>query len=113
MLQGKADPRLLATYEHERRPVALANTALSVSNWQQALKVPTAMGLDPRAADILQAVVMSKPASLLPQGARPITSLTSRCLIQWTLFLWKQISFSYAVAACRSRGCLSVTHCKP
>jgi len=68
VLQGKAHPSLLSTYEPERRAVALANTALSVSNWEQALKVPKALGLDPQAADLLQAAVMSRPASLLPQG---------------------------------------------
>ena len=31
--------RLLASYESERRPVALVNTALSHRNWEEALKV--------------------------------------------------------------------------
>ena len=69
VLQGRADPSLLGSYQHERKPVALANTALSVSNWQQALKVPAALGLDSRAANLLQAAVASRPASLLPPGA--------------------------------------------
>ncbi len=68
MLQGRAHPGLLGSYELERRAVALANTALSVSNWEQALRVPKALGLDPQAADLLQAAVQSRPASLLPQG---------------------------------------------
>jgi hypothetical protein len=68
VLQGKAHASLLGTYEPERRAVALANTALSVSNWEQALKVPQALGLDPRAAALLQAAVSSAPASLLPKG---------------------------------------------
>ncbi len=68
MLQGRAHPELLDSYEQERRAVALANTALSVSNWEQALRVPKALGLDPQAADLLQAAVTSRPASLLPQG---------------------------------------------
>ena len=68
VLQGKAHASLLRTYEPERKAVALANTALSVTNWEQALKVPRALGLDPRAAALLQAAVSSGPASLLPKG---------------------------------------------
>ena len=68
VLQGRAHPGLLGSYELERRAVALANTALSVSNWEQALRVPKALGLDPQAAALLQAAVQSGPASLLPQG---------------------------------------------
>ena len=68
VLQGRAHPGLLGSYEVERRSVALANTALSVSNWEQALRVPKALGLDPQAADLLQAAVLSRPASMLPQG---------------------------------------------
>ncbi len=72
MLQGRAHPGLLSSYEVERRAVALANTALSVSNWEQALRVPKALGLDPQAADLLQAAVLSRPASLLPQGGETV-----------------------------------------
>ena len=78
MLQGRAHPNLLSSYEVERRAVALANTALSVSNWEQALRVPKALGLDPQAADLLQAAVLSRPASLLPQGMHGHFSQTSR-----------------------------------
>lgn len=42
MLQGAAVPGLLASFEAERRPVALANTALSVANWHAAMRVPQA-----------------------------------------------------------------------
>lgn len=31
--------RLLQSYEAERRPVAVANTALSIANWEETLKV--------------------------------------------------------------------------
>jgi len=68
---GRAGPGLLATYEAERRPVALANTALSVANFRDAVRVPAALGLDPRAANLLHAAVTSWPASLLPSGAHP------------------------------------------
>ncbi len=53
MLNGTASERLLDSYHAERRPVALANTALSVANWQEAVRVPSALGLDPRAASLL------------------------------------------------------------
>ena len=39
-LQGAAGPGLLASYNAERRPVALANTALSVANWRAAMRIP-------------------------------------------------------------------------
>jgi 2-polyprenyl-6-methoxyphenol hydroxylase-like FAD-dependent oxidoreductase len=53
VLKGHADPQLLVSYEQERRPVALDNTALSVTNWQEAVRVPAALGLDPRLAGLL------------------------------------------------------------
>jgi 2-polyprenyl-6-methoxyphenol hydroxylase-like FAD-dependent oxidoreductase len=57
VLQGAASEQLLASYQDERRPVAEANTALSVANWNEAVKVPQALGLDPRAATLLNQVV--------------------------------------------------------
>ncbi|KAK9819702.1 hypothetical protein WJX72_001426 [[Myrmecia] bisecta] len=67
---GHAGPGLLDSYEAERRPVALANTALSVANYEEAIRVPQALGLDPRAASLLNTAVSSGPASLLPAGLR-------------------------------------------
>ena len=49
----------------ERKPVALANTALSVSNWKEAIRVPQALGLDPNAANIASSVAAVAP---LPHG---------------------------------------------
>ena len=46
---------------------AVANTTLHVSNWEQALKVPKALGLDFQAADLLQAAVLSRHSLLLPK----------------------------------------------
>jgi hypothetical protein len=57
VLQGSAAQQLLGSYQAERRPVAEANTALSVANWNEAVKVPSALGLDPRAATLLNQVV--------------------------------------------------------
>lgn len=56
VLRGAASEQLLSSYESERRPIAQANTALSVSNWHEAVRVPSALGLDPRAADLLATV---------------------------------------------------------
>ena len=39
VVQGHAPRQLLRSYEAERRPVAQANTALSVANWREAMKV--------------------------------------------------------------------------
>lgn len=69
VLNGTASPKLLDSYQTERRPVAQANTDLSVANWHEAVKVPKVLGLDPRAANLLNAVVGSGPMSLLPSGS--------------------------------------------
>ena len=39
-LQGATGPALLRSYDAERRPVARANTALSVANWRAAMRIP-------------------------------------------------------------------------
>lgn len=70
VLSGAASPQLLDSYQAERRPVAQANTDLSVANWHEAVKVPKVLGLDPQAANLLNAVVGSGPMSLLPSGTR-------------------------------------------
>ena len=43
VVQGHAPKQLLRSYEAERRPIAQANTALSVANWREAMKVGTAV----------------------------------------------------------------------
>lgn len=68
VLNNTASPKLLDSYQAERKPVAQANTDLSVANWHEAVKVPKVLGLDPRAANLLNAVVGSEPMSLLPKG---------------------------------------------
>jgi 2-polyprenyl-6-methoxyphenol hydroxylase-like FAD-dependent oxidoreductase len=69
VLSKQAHPGLLDSYEAERRAIAIANTNLSVANWQEALKVPQALGLDPAAATVLQRLLASKPIRVLPSGA--------------------------------------------
>ncbi|GAX80176.1 hypothetical protein CEUSTIGMA_g7614.t1 [Chlamydomonas eustigma] len=64
VLKGSAGTRLLHSYEVERRPVALANTALSVANWEEAVRVPQVLGLDPKAAKLANQIVSSAPLSL-------------------------------------------------
>lgn len=66
---GRAGRGLLDSYEAERRPVAVANTALSVANFHESLAVPRALGLDPRAASALQAALSSPLTRALPSGA--------------------------------------------
>ena len=73
MLGGQAGPQLLGSYEAERRPVAQANTWLSVRNWQEATAVPRALGLDPSAASALQALAGSSFTAQLPAGAELAT----------------------------------------
>ena len=68
VLKGTASSQLLDSYQAERRPVAQANTDLSVTNWHEAVKVPKVLGLDPRAANLLNTLVGSGPMSLLPSG---------------------------------------------
>jgi 2-polyprenyl-6-methoxyphenol hydroxylase-like FAD-dependent oxidoreductase len=67
--RGLSSPKLLQTYESERRPVALRNTALSVENFEAVLKIPTALGLPPIAANALRDVVSGLP-SVIPSSMR-------------------------------------------
>lgn len=80
MLGGQAGPQLLGSYEAERRPVAQANTQLSVRNWEEATEVPRALGLDPSAASALQAIAGSPITAQLPSGgARGVVLACSLC----------------------------------
>ncbi|XP_056695618.1 FAD-dependent monooxygenase apdD-like [Spinacia oleracea] len=51
VVNGIAPTTLLSTYETERRPIAIFNTALSVQNFRAAMEVPAALGLDPTVAN--------------------------------------------------------------
>ena len=46
--------KLAASYDAERRPVAIGNARVSVRNFKQVLRVPAAIGLEPAAADALR-----------------------------------------------------------
>ena len=68
VVQGQAGEDLLRSYGAERRPIAQANADLSVANFQDAIRIPQALGLDPRAANFLHSAVSSLPMSLFPSG---------------------------------------------
>jgi len=70
--------KLAASYDAERRPVAIGNARVSVRNFKQVLRVPSAIGLEPAAADALrvgvettEALVASATEALLSPLMRP------------------------------------------
>lgn len=67
--RGLSSPKLLKTYEAERKPVAMRNTVLSVENFKGVLKIPNALGLPSFAADALRDAVSSLP-SVIPGSIR-------------------------------------------
>ncbi len=93
VIKGRADGKLLQSYGAERRPIAQANADLSVANFQDAIKIPQALGLDPRAANFLHSTISSIPAALVPAGAYchvpsgPLLPciLADCCNVHWTL----------------------------
>ena len=54
--------KLAASYDAERRPVAIGNARVSVRNFKQVLRVPAAIGLEPAAADALRVGVETTEA---------------------------------------------------
>lgn len=78
VLEGRAGEGLLRSYGAERRPIAQANADLSVANFQDAVRVPQALGLDPRAANFLHTAVSSIPASFVPAG---VLELHNACML--------------------------------
>ncbi|KAL5698301.1 hypothetical protein ACHQM5_029359 [Ranunculus cassubicifolius] len=69
-LKGIAPSSILRTYETERRPIALFNTALSVQNFKAAMSVPSALGLDPTVANSVHGAINSAVGSILPSGVQ-------------------------------------------
>ncbi|CAD7703322.1 unnamed protein product [Ostreobium quekettii] len=69
VLKGVAGEDLLATYEQERKPIAENNAAVSVANWEDAIRVPAALGLDPSSAALLNHFASGVAAKCLPAGA--------------------------------------------
>lgn len=67
VVNGIAPIKLLNTYESERKPIALFNTALSIQNFRAAMEVPAALGLDPTIANSVHRVI-NDVGSFLPSG---------------------------------------------
>ena len=61
------DADLLRTYEAERKPIAEANSALSMYNFDSAMRIPSALGLSPKAANAVSKLLAKSPASILPR----------------------------------------------
>ncbi|KAH9609765.1 hypothetical protein KSS87_012755 [Heliosperma pusillum] len=72
VVNGIAPVTLLNTYETERRPIALFNTALSVENFRAAMEVPAALGLDPTIANSVHKLVTDGLGSILPSGLQRV-----------------------------------------
>ncbi|XP_026407497.1 uncharacterized protein LOC113302769 [Papaver somniferum] len=68
IVKGVSPSSLLQTYEMERKPVAVSNTALSIQNFRAAMKVPAALGIDPAVANSVQRIISSGFGSILPTG---------------------------------------------
>ncbi|XP_021292725.1 uncharacterized protein LOC110422978 isoform X2 [Herrania umbratica] len=68
LLKGVASSSLLATYETERKPIAIFNTALSIQNFRAAMAVPATLGLDPTVANSVHQVITKGVGSILPSG---------------------------------------------
>ncbi|KAM4109553.1 hypothetical protein ACB094_03G127300 [Castanea mollissima] len=68
VVKGIAPSSILETYETERKPIAIFNTALSVQNFRAAMSVPAALGLDPTIANSVHQVINSGVGSVLPSG---------------------------------------------
>uniref|UniRef100_A0A5B7BW30 FAD-binding domain-containing protein n=1 Tax=Davidia involucrata TaxID=16924 RepID=A0A5B7BW30_DAVIN len=68
IVKGIAPYSILRTYEMERRPIAIFNTALSVQNFRAAMAVPAALGLNPSVANSVHQVINDGVGSILPSG---------------------------------------------
>ncbi|XP_048503383.1 uncharacterized protein LOC104897625 isoform X2 [Beta vulgaris subsp. vulgaris] len=65
VVNGIAPTTLLKTYEAERKPIAISNTALSVQNFRAAMEVPSALGIDPNVANSVHRVINDGLGSIL------------------------------------------------
>ena len=57
VVQGLISPKVLQSYSDERRKVAIRNTCLSISNFEETVKVARVFGLDPALANGLVSVL--------------------------------------------------------
>ncbi|KAK9675452.1 hypothetical protein RND81_11G007900 [Saponaria officinalis] len=72
VINGIAPITLLNTYESERKPIAIFNTALSVENFKAAMEVPAALGLDPTIANSVHRIITDGLGSILPSGLQRV-----------------------------------------
>ncbi|XP_020091632.1 uncharacterized protein LOC109712456 isoform X3 [Ananas comosus] len=72
LLSNISSPSILQTYETERRPIAISNTALSVENFKAAMSVPSALGLDPTIANSVHRVINSSLGSIMPRSFQKV-----------------------------------------
>lgn len=72
LLKDAASPSIIQTYEMERRPIAIFNTALSVENFKAAMSVPSALGLDPTIANSVHQVINSRLGSIFPSSFQKV-----------------------------------------
>ena len=94
VLQQRADPALLESYEAERRPVAQANADQSLKNALSMLQVPTALEVVPPDGSVekMQAVLASAAGR-----ARVATAIEAQA--EHFDMPGQQLGFSYAVDA--------------
>ncbi|XP_050205589.1 uncharacterized protein LOC126655439 [Mercurialis annua] len=69
-MRGIAPSSIVHTYEMERKPIAVFNTALSVKNFKAAISVPAALGLDPSVAHSVHQAITDGIGSILPSGVQ-------------------------------------------
>ncbi|EHP42451.1 PheA/TfdB family FAD-binding monooxygenase [Cupriavidus basilensis OR16] len=72
VMNGKAGKGLLGTYGDERKPVAEANSRVSVANHQKMGQVTAALGLDEAGLPKLARLRASAPARVLPRALRSV-----------------------------------------
>ncbi|KAI4336611.1 hypothetical protein L6164_015115 [Bauhinia variegata] len=73
VIKGITAPSILTSYEIERRPIAMFNTALSLQNFRAAMAVPAALGLDPTIANSVHRLINNGIGSILPLGLQKVT----------------------------------------
>lgn len=72
VMNGHTSPAILSTYEMERKPIAEFNTALSLANFNAAMSVPSALGLNPNIANSVHQAMNSGIGSILPSGLQTV-----------------------------------------
>ncbi|CAN6449050.1 unnamed protein product [Victoria cruziana] len=72
VMHGFASFSILDTYEMERKPIALFNTALSIENFNDAMSVPSALGLNPNVANSVHRIINSGFGAIVPSGLQKL-----------------------------------------